>query len=404
MIGLSRTVTVALSALLGAVLAAPGARAADITRGGQSAELTVATGGGHGVRVTLKPVGMALPPSPSLLTPDIKDPAISLRTIDRPVRARVGVLGVEITPSPLAVLVTGAAGRVIQKLVFDEKTATIFFTVGDAPVLGLGEGGQPPGRGGGPAGVQFDRRGRLDVMRPGWGSGTLGSRNPVAVLVGTDGWGLFVASPWVQVDLRDPAKGVLIPTDNVRPTAGVDDPSPRGEGEKQPPAEARGFDVFVFDASVPAHMMKDLRDLTGPPAMPPRWALGYQQSHRELRDAKLTPEELILDVVDTFRKKQIPVDSVVYLGTGFTPTGWNKPQPPFEFNPQVFKSDPKDVLKRLHDKNVKVVVHMRDLGPREQPHLVGNIPPGPGETTDRNHVLPYWERHVPLIEAGVDAF
>src|SRR5207253_5897020 len=99
------------------------------------------------------------------------------------------------------------------------------------------------------------------------------------------------------------------------------------------PAEAQGFDVFVFDASVPANMMKDLRDLTGAPAMPPKWALGYQQSHRELREAKLTPEELILDVVDTFRKKQIPLDSVVYLGTGFTPTGWNKPQPSFEFNP-----------------------------------------------------------------------
>src|SRR4029079_14347520 len=111
-------------------------------------------------------------------------------------------------------------------------------------------------------------------------------------------------------------------------------------------------------------------------AMPPKWALGYQQSHRELRDANLTPEQLILNVVDTFRQKQIPVDSVVYLGTGFTPTGWNKPQPSFEFNPAVFSSDPKDVLKKLHDKHVKVVVHMRDLSAREQPHLAGNSPRG----------------------------
>src|SRR5688572_19840460 len=403
MIARSRTVTLALSALV--TVAAPGAWAENLTRGGKPAELTVTSGGAHSVRVTLKPVGIALPPSPSLLDLEIKNPAISLRTIEKPVKARVGALDVEITPAPLAVLVKGADGREIQKLVFDEKTGTVSFNVGDAPVLGLGEGGQQPARGGGPAGVQFDRRGKLDVMRPGWGSGTLGSRNPVAVLVGTDGWGLFVASPWVQVDLRDPAKGVFIPTDNVRPTAGVDDPAPRGGGgEKQPPAEARGFDAFVFDASVPANMMKDLRDLTGAPAMPPRWALGYQQSHRELRDAKLTPEELILDVVDTFRKKQTPVDSVVYLGTGFTPTGWNKPQPSFEFNPRVFTSDPKDVLKKLHDKYVKVVVHMRDLSAREMPHIVGNIPPGPGETLDRNHILPYWERHVPLVEAGVDAF
>jgi alpha-glucosidase/alpha-D-xyloside xylohydrolase len=409
MIVWSRTVRLALSALLGSVVAAPGAWAATITRGGQPAELTVTSGGAHGVRVTLKPVGLALPPSPSLLTLEINNPAIRLRTIERPVQARVGALDVEITPSPLTVLVKSATGREIQKLVFDEKTGNVSFNVGDAPVLGLGEGGQQPGRGSGPMGVQFDRRGKLDVMRPGWGSGTLGSRNPVAVLVGTDGWGLFVASPWVQVDLRDPARGAFIPTNDVSPTAGVDNPAPRdGRGgaatPATQPAASQGFDVFVFDASVPANLMKDLRDLTGAAAMPPKWALGYQQSHRELRDADMTPEELILDVVDTFRKKQIPVDSVVYLGTGFTPTGWNKPQPSFEFNPDVFSSDPKEVLKKLHDKHVKVVVHMRDLSAREMPHLVGNIPPGPGETMDQSHILPYWKRHEPLIEAGVDAF
>jgi alpha-glucosidase/alpha-D-xyloside xylohydrolase len=404
MIVRSRTVTLALSALLGAAIAAPGAWAANITRGGQPAELTVTSAGAHSVRVTLKPVDLALPPSPSLLTLDLKKPAISLRAIERPVRARVGALDVEVTPAPLTVLIKSATGREIQRLVFDEKTGTVSFNVGDAPVLGLGEGGQQPGRGGGPMGIQFDRRGKLDVMRPGWGSGTVGSRNPVAVLVGTDGWGLFVASPWVQVDLRDPAKGTFIPTNNVTPTAGVDKPAPPCDGKQPAPAEAQGIDIFVFDAGEPANIMKDLRDLTGAPAMPPKWALGYMQSHRELRDAKLTPEELILDVVDTFRKKQIPVDSVAYLGTGFTPTGWNKPQPSFEFNPAVFSSDPKAVLKKLHDKNVKVVVHMRDLRAREMPNMVGNIPPGPGETLDQNHILPYWKRHEPLIEAGVDAF
>ena len=213
--------------------------------------------------MTLKPVGMVLPPSPSLLNLEIKNPAISLRMIERPVQARVGALDVEITPVPLTVLVKSATGREIQKLVFDDKTGKVSFNVGDAPVLGMGEGGQQAGRGSSPMGVQFDRRGKLDVMRPGWGSGTLGSRNPVAVLVGTVGWGLFVASPWVQVDLRDPARGAFIPTNNVTPTAGVDNPAPHGGGGQQVPAEAQGFDVFVFDAGEPANMMKDLRDLTG---------------------------------------------------------------------------------------------------------------------------------------------
>src|SRR6516225_11462734 len=115
MIAQARIVELTLSALLGAVLAAPGACAASITRGGHPAELTVATGGAHSVRVTLRPVGMALPPSPSLLTLEIKKPAISLRTIERPVKARVGALDVEIAPSPLTVLVRSATGREVQK-------------------------------------------------------------------------------------------------------------------------------------------------------------------------------------------------------------------------------------------------------------------------------------------------
>jgi hypothetical protein len=104
----------ALSAVLGAVIAAPGAWATNITRGGQPAELTVTSGGAHNVRVTLKPVGLALPPSPSLLTLENKNPAIRLRTIEGPVQARVSALDVEVTPSPLVVHVKGTTGREIQ--------------------------------------------------------------------------------------------------------------------------------------------------------------------------------------------------------------------------------------------------------------------------------------------------
>ena len=48
----------------------------------------------------------------------------------------------------------------------------------------------------------------------------------------------------------------------------------------------------------------------------------------------------MLGIVDTFREKQIPLDAVIYLGTGFTPRGWNTRQPSFKFNPEVFKRDP----------------------------------------------------------------
>ena len=42
------------------------------------------------------------------------------------------------------------------------------------------------------------------------------------------------------------------------------------------------YDLFVFDAHEPAKAMRDFAVITGPAALPPRWALGYMQSHRTL--------------------------------------------------------------------------------------------------------------------------
>ena len=144
--------------------------------------------------------------------------------------------------------------------------------------------------------------------------------------------------------------------------------------------------------------------ISGPSVMPPKWALGYMQSHRELRDAKLTPEELILDEVATFRKKKIPVDAVIYLGTGFTPTGWNTEQPSFDFNPKVFTSDPKAVVDKMHDQHVKVVLHIVPWERDKLPTLHGTIPPKPDEKLDAGHIANYWQQHVGLVRTGVDAW
>ena len=43
--------------------------------------------------------------------------------------------------------------------------------------------------------------------------------------------------------------------------------------------------------------------------MPPRWALGYKQSHRTLES-----DTEMLGIIDTFRSKRIPLDAVIYLG------------------------------------------------------------------------------------------
>jgi alpha-glucosidase/alpha-D-xyloside xylohydrolase len=278
------------------------------------------------------------------------------------------------------------------------------------PVLGLGEGGPQPS----PRGdwrrlpIQFDRNGWLHEMIPRWESRAYGSRNPVAMMIGTDGWGLFIATPWGEVDLRG-QRGMLRPWHPPEQVArdGRREQDRERLLQGRPPVDrvaAGVYDLFIFDASDPQWLMKDLSILTGPAVMPPKWSLGYMQSHRELVDANMDSEQLLLWVVETFRKKQIPIDAVIYLGTGFTPTGWNTRQPSFQFNPRVFRREPSAVLADLHDRHVKVIVHMVPWDVRRLKTLHGNIPPLPDEPLDESHIGSYWRQHEELVQAGVDGW
>ena len=293
----------------------------------------------------------------------------------------------------------------MQEVIF-ETDGTLSFALDDHPVLGMGEGGPRPekDRPWREQPVQFDRRGALDTMEPRWQSDMYGSRNPVAMLLGTGGWGLFVAAPWVQVDLRQRDRGVFIP---FKPTG--KESAPQTERNQQqalgkgiPPIDqmiAGLYDFFIFDAQDPARAIKDFSTITGPAVMPPKWALGYMQSHRTLQD-----DQQMIGVVDTFRSKRIPLDAVIYLGTGFAPRGWNTRQPSFDFNPDVFTRDPRAVVAEMHARHVKVVVHMVPWDRDRLPTLQGTIPPRPGEVVDASHVQSYWQQHVPLVTAGIDAF
>jgi alpha-glucosidase/alpha-D-xyloside xylohydrolase len=399
------------AALPAALLALAGASLeAQIVRGGEPVQLDVRAAGERSVRVTLKPVAFEsdVPFSPTLAadrTPS--DPVLSLRELDAPVEERVGDLVVSVRPDPLTVSVANAAGELVQELVF-ENDGRVSFALGDQPVLGMGEGGPQPGEDWRTDHeIEFDRRGRFHEMRPRWQSNAYGSRNPVALLIGTGGWGIYVATPWVQVDLEDEERGVFIPWERPEPPA-AEEERRRWVREVQgrPPASQPTdvFDAFVFDARDPAVFMKDVSTISGPAVMPPRWALGYMQSHRELIDAELDSEDLLLHVVDTFREKRIPLDAVIYLGTGFTPTGWNTPQPSFDFNPEVFERDPAEVLADLHERDVRVIVHIVPWERERLRTLHGTIPREPDETRDESHIESYWQEHVDLVRAGIDAW
>jgi alpha-glucosidase (family GH31 glycosyl hydrolase) len=374
---------------------------------GKPGRLEIRMAGEHSLRITLKPASFVadFPYTPALAEHNYSKPAISITSIGKKITRQAGNFKVAIAANPLTISVSNKKGQPVQQFVFG-KDGALSFTVWNAPVFGLGEGGPKPGKevNWRQLPVQYDRRGVYDSMQPRWQSDAYGSRNPAAVLVQPGTWAVFVASPWVQVDLRTGGRGFFIPW---KPTGRENGPQTEKNqgmslGKGLPPIDkiVPGlYDFFVFDAYHPAAFMKDFSFITGPAAMPPRWALGYMQSHRTLKDDKQ-----MLGIVDSFRSKNIPLDAVIYLGTGFTPRGWNKKQPSFEFNPEVFTEAPRQVLSEMHNRNVKVVLHMVPWDRDKLPDLHGNIPAKPGEKLDASHIQHYWGEHMPLIDAGVDAF
>jgi alpha-glucosidase len=104
-------------------------------------------------------------------------------------------------------------------------------------------------------------------------------------------------------------------------------------------ADGGELDYYVFTggaARTPAHVLRDYTALTGRGALPPLWALGYQQSRWSYKT-----QQQVLDVARGFRRRHIPAD-VIYLDIdhmdGFRVFTWNRKTFP----------DPKAMLARLH--------------------------------------------------------
>ena len=384
-----------------------------ITTAHQQGQLDIRPAGKHSIRITLKPISFdgEFPYTPALAEREYSDPVISLRDIADPIKKQVGSLMVMVQVNPLRVIVTNSKGQTVQDIIFDDE-GNLTFELGEDPILGMGEGGPQPGHDWRNLKIEFDRRGRLHNMRPRWQSNAYGSRNPVALMIGTGGWGLFIATPWGEIDLRGKGRGKFRPW--VPPAIPeAEDKINRNQRNQQqrrytalvqgrPPVDSVKpgvYDLFIFDAHEPAAFMKDVSVISGPAVLPPKWSFGYMQSHRTLED-----ENQMIDIVKTFREKQIPLDSVVYLGTGFCPRGWNTEQPSFDFNPEVILSDPAEVIQKLHDMNVKVLVHIVPWRRNQLPTLQGTIPPRPGEPLDNSHILNYWRQHINLVKAGIDAW
>jgi alpha-glucosidase/alpha-D-xyloside xylohydrolase len=355
-------------------------RKSALTIGGKPVELRLATINPHLLRLTILRVGDDGTAEPARRALELVVGEASTRTSIRMLAGEDSVAWgrnrVTVAADPLTVRVTNAEGRACQALEIAANGA-IEFALGDAPLLGLGQGGQ-----------QFDRRGGVFARINGQGEGVRsldmnapgarapeyafdlageGARITIPWLVSAAGWAIYFAAPVGVFDLSGD-RGRLIPE-----------------------SASGAIDLFLVVAREPAQIMWQYAQLTGLTHLPPLWSLGYLQSHRTLasRDA-------VLAEADEFRERRLPCDGMIYLGTGFCPDGWNTGHDSFAFNPRIFP-DPDVMLRQLHEKGMRAIVHVVD----PPLHLHGTVDQ---KADDADHVTSYWARHRAALAAGIDGW
>jgi len=105
-----------------------------------------------------------------------------------------------------------------------------------------------------------------------------------------------------------------------------------------------------------------------------------------------------MGVAKTFREKKLPCDGLIYLGTGFCPSGWNTGHGSFTFNANAFPA-PQEMLRELHEAHFKVMLHV------VPPHdFHGKITDTGSAIHAHGDAVPYWARHQALEEMGVDGW
>jgi alpha-glucosidase/alpha-D-xyloside xylohydrolase len=335
-----------------------------ITIAGQPVEIVVTPISRSTVRVTIRPIvnGAAQ---------NVVNRGALVAAADQ--RATSGDLAVRISEGPATTVAITRAGRPVQTLTFNNVESTVTMPIGGAPIFGLGEGGP-----------QFDRRGNDFPSRNGQGGYQLrthGGRVPIQWLIGTEGWGVYIHQPLGSFNMIG------------------------GTITFRPSNAALPFDAFIVGSDDPKVIVGEYSRITGYAELPPRWAFGYMQSHRTLAG----PDEINW-VARTFREKRLPCDALIYLGTEFTPSGWNTRNGEFGWKPENFP-DPKKFIEQAHAQHFKVVLHVVIEGRRMDGAVTDQCTPEKavpsGRTPDDRWpddraVACYWPYHKPLYDLGVD--
>lgn len=330
-------------------------------------EIQIASVSAHTLRISVLPIrdgqATAIPLDGSLVQAAWGPAVATLRGDWHSKTVNTAGVVVHVSSDPLTFTIENTKGDRIQQLIIDRESRVVDFETGKWPLLGLGEGGP-----------QFDRRGSVDKMISGQGGYELkthGGRVPIPWIIGTSGWAVFFHQPFGTFDFTGP------------------------RSKFEPVSRTAPLDLFLVASPDPSTIMGEYARLTGFAEMPPLWSFGYQQSHRTLAS-----REEVLEEAATFRQKKLPCDALIYLGTGFCPSGWNTENGSFVWNSRVF-SDPQEVLDKLHEKNFHAVVHAVILSDK----LGGTVhDPCDISRFDESQASCYWDTHRRDFAMGLDGW
>ena len=107
-----------------------------------------------------------------------------------------------------------------------------------------------------------------------------------------------------------------------------------------------GIDYYFVYGPELDKVVAGYRRVTGPAPMIPRWAMGLWQSRQRYETAQQS-----LDVVDGFRKRNIPFDTIVQDWFYWKEDSWGS----HEFDPARFP-DPDKWVRSIHDKHARVMI------------------------------------------------
>ncbi|MEL6186520.1 MAG: TIM-barrel domain-containing protein, partial [Myxococcota bacterium] len=179
-------------------------------------------------------------------------------------------------------------------------------------------------------------------------------------------------------------------------------------------AEGPAFPVILIHRPSPEAVLRALKELTGPPPLPPRWALGYHQSRWSY-----TPANAVRDLAREFRERKVPC-SVLWMDIDYM-----KDFRIFTVDEEGF-GDPRRLNEDLHGLGFRTV-WMIDPAPKRSPddavyasgteggHWVrsagghqdylGEVWPGPTVFPDftRPETRQWWaELYPPFVATGID--